>query len=1109
MGQPVRRPAVELSTADTEPTLSVARGRARGFMLGLAALLILIDLLIGAVEGPRAIAELEDADDLRRYLRATTQAEGAPWLLIGDSVLVGDTGQAELADWHEHRLIDYLERELGGHEDAVFRQVAFSGMLPVDMLAVVEALEREDPDAHVSLLLELSPRYFSGAYAQVETPSRPWFAELGEGARGSSLPSMDETLRFVRRWTPVYRHRDRFLDTRERLAGVGETRSVNTAEPGDRVEALARLSIHYRDPQLDPASVQVEALLEITRRCRESGRRLALFTVPLEDQFVAGLGRASAQGEYLAGLDALLAPDGRQITLLPMDHPQFRSELFWDHVHLRPDGHRALAINLLHQLGLDLERLPSEQQLIAPWGIDASLVARVGAGSSNGAAWQAQFESPRGVAVSPDGRQIVIADTGNHVLRQLHGDLRVVSTLAGTPGVAGERDGSPELAELDGPSSPLFVGESIYFVDDEGRRLRRLDSSEVQTLRRVDDGWRIQALGAHEHRLYMLQSRDAQTRILALEPNADDTTSIVSGGADPGLQISAFTLSPTGELYLAAANGQIFRTKASAKGLELGAPDPEQLSVVFENLGGTVLPQKGGASFPCPFEDIHLTEIVGLEYVERYGGLLVQDLAPHPRTGAYNNPVTERAQLRFLDLERELVFPWLKPLVVGLGYFYFNQSTQGFTSYYHEGSMALDQGSATLVYLEAGRSRLLRLEDGLLGVSKIGQYSLERLGFRDMLAARTGERALVDHDPTRFFGRSRGLGTSRGDELEPRGPYVWLLMGSSMMSMSELVGQYSLGRELALGLGRDLALREGVELHTFQRTLPGGRLTRQIAAIKRFMKTGRPDIISIEANASTFLPEDTDDAFMVEQLERLTKLARRWDSKLVIIDTSPYIVRNREALRPAPAQVTRFLELARGRGFEVVDVADPVLDRHLEVAPFASPPIVGIHPPPWAIDAIADEMVAVLSPMFRAWLRERSPALRAEGPESASEARTKPLAEAFEALDSAWAQLLPRVPIEAVQVDFDGKHLIVFVDLALLPPALRDGALDELVLAVVYDRVVRLHDGARTADIVIGRFERYDEYGAGVDEGATIVRRDQFEYETLVAALRKYGERSG
>ncbi|PRP93130.1 hypothetical protein ENSA5_45050 [Enhygromyxa salina] len=1081
-------------------------GRARGFVLGLAALIVLIDLLLAAVEGPRGPQSLDDADDVRRYLRATAEAEGTPWLLIGDSVLVGDTGRAELPDWHEHRLVDYLERELGEREDAVFRQVAFSGMLPVDMLAVVEELDEEDPDGRVSLLLELSPRYFSAAYAELEAPSRAWFAELGDGASGSRVPGTDAILGFVRRWAPVYRHRDRFVNARDRLAGPGRARADETAKRGERVEALARLSVHYRDPQLDPRSVQVEALREITRRCRAAGRRLALFTVPLEDEFMAGLGRASAQGEYLGRLDGLLAPDGRAVALLPMDHPQFRSELFWDHVHLRPDGHRVLAINLLQQLGLQLERLPSDPELIGPWGADASLVASVAAGSSDGAAWQARFASPKGVAVSNDGRRIVIADTGNHVLRELHGDLRVVSTLVGTPGVAGDRDGSASTALLDGPASPRFVGDSIYFADGEGQRLRRLDGGELETVVRLGEGWRIQALRGHAGQLYMLQSRDAQTRIVSLAPGSPSV--VVRGGAAPGRQLSAFTISPAGDLYLALADGQILRTRASARGLDLAAPDVnelgDELGVVFENLGGAVLPQDEAGAFPQPFAEIHLSEIVGLEYVERYGGLLVQDLAPHPRPGIYNKRVTERAHLRFLDLERELVYPWLKPLVVGLGYFYFNQSTTGFSSYYHEGSMALDQSSATLVYLESGRSRLLRLEDGLLGVSKIGQFSLERLGFRDLLAARSGERALTDHDPTRF------LASARGADPELGGPYVWLLVGSSMMSMSEVVGQYSLGRALARRLGRDLALREGARLHTFQRTLPGGRLTRQIAAIKRFMKTGRPDIISIEANASTFLPADADDAFMAEQLERLTKLARRWDSKLVILDTSPYIVRNREALRPSQARVTRFLELARGRGFEVIDVADPLLDRHLEVTPFASPPVVGIHPPPWAIDAIADEMGAALSPSFRDWLRERSPAVDAEGPESVREARTKPLAAAFDELEFGWPEALPRLPREAVQIDYDDNHLVVFVDLAQLPEArTRAEALPDLVLAVVYDNAVRLRDGARTADVQLGRFERYDEYGAGVDEGATIVHREQLTHELLAERLREFVERSG
>ncbi|NVB36268.1 hypothetical protein G6O69_00390 [Pseudenhygromyxa sp. WMMC2535] len=1131
----------------TDPERSDAR--AGQFVLGLIAALLLVDLLLGAL--PRQVRDTPEGPGPVRALLAAledhSEVEGRrSWLMIGDSVLVGDTGQAELPDWRERRLIDYMRRELASDADVVFEQTAYSGLLPVDMLAIVEALDAVDADGSVSLLVQLSPRHFSPAYAAQREHSRPWFAELGHAALPAPAGGDSETMgarlaaslssRFaaIARHTPIYRHRELFADARETLA---EPSDIPLRVEGDHkrdrqgeaqrerelrgaLEARARLSVHYRDPDLRPESVQVAALTELLARCRASGRRVVFMATPVEDGFFDAQLDARAQGDYLASLDQLIAPDGRAVELLPMDHPLFASAMFWDHVHLRPEGHRLLAINLLSQLGLGLERLPARRELIAREAVDRSLIARIEAGYADGPAWAAKLSQPSGLAISEDGARLVIADTGNHVLRELGGDMRVVSTLAGAPEEAGERDGAGRDARLDSPRSPVFIADTLYFIDGRGTRLRRLDpSGEVSTIHR--SRWRSASLRAHAGQLYVLQHRSSGSRILELDPDVQDSEGVelVLAKGRKGDRLVAFDLDPEGDAYLADGSGRLLRVPALGERtrplvLERGQREGEGLELLFDNgidasTGGdpsptaattprAVLPQAKDDFFPYSYEKLLLSQVADLRYVERYGGLLIQDLAPQRKRGKYGNPLTERAQLRYFDLEREQIYPWLKPLVAGIGYFYKNDSTEGFASYYHEGSMAVHQASATLFYLERERSRLLRLEDGLLGVAKISHVRYNKLGMSDVLASRAGERATSDLRPHDHL-----ITNERYRELD--GPYTCLMIGSSMLAMSDSVGQYSLGRALDERLGLELELRDRKALHTFLRVIPGARIQRQLETLDAFTQAGgRPDVIIFETNASDFLAEDADEAFMVEQLDAMVRKAGAWDSKLIILDTSPYFARNRDGLREVPQRVQRFLALARQREIPVIDVADRMLDAHLEVSPLSSPPMTGIHMSPWAIDALGELTASALSPIIREFLRGRAPAARADARADAGKRRKKQLAAAFELAEAAeidWGAALPRLPPAAMQSVLVGEQLQVFIDLGQLPAhageAMDASELDALVLACIYEHSVRQRDGARGATVQIGRFGRYDEYGAGVLEGAAIVHAEQIDRARL------------
>jgi sugar lactone lactonase YvrE len=101
---------------------------------------------------------------------------------------------------------------------------------------------------------------------------------------------------------------------------------------------------------------------------------------------------------------------------------------------------------------------------IKPSGAVSTFAGVVGAsGFTNGAAGSAQFSSPLGIAVAPDGT-IYVADSGNHCIRAISSGN--VSTFAGSPQVWGSADGTGTNAQLNGPVGLAFDSRTNLFVSD-------------------------------------------------------------------------------------------------------------------------------------------------------------------------------------------------------------------------------------------------------------------------------------------------------------------------------------------------------------------------------------------------------------------------------------------------------------------------------------------------------------------------------------------------------------------------------------------------------------------------------------------------------------------
>jgi kumamolisin len=104
----------------------------------------------------------------------------------------------------------------------------------------------------------------------------------------------------------------------------------------------------------------------------------------------------------------------------------------------------------------------------------------VAAGFQNGAAAQALFSSPNGVAVDGSGN-VYVADTGNNVIREISGGQ--VTTLAGQAGVAGYENGASGQALFNYPVSVAVDGTgNVYVADFNNDVVRKIAGGQVTTL---------------------------------------------------------------------------------------------------------------------------------------------------------------------------------------------------------------------------------------------------------------------------------------------------------------------------------------------------------------------------------------------------------------------------------------------------------------------------------------------------------------------------------------------------------------------------------------------------------------------------------------------------
>ncbi len=115
---------------------------------------------------------------------------------------------------------------------------------------------------------------------------------------------------------------------------------------------------------------------------------------------------------------------------------------------------------------------------ITPTGVVSTLAGSPGiTGHADGSGPAAQFNQPNDLGVDASGN-IYVADSGNDTIRKVT-PAGVVSTLAGTVGVAGHADGTGTAAQFNAPAGLTADSAGNVYVVDQNDTLRKITPAGV------------------------------------------------------------------------------------------------------------------------------------------------------------------------------------------------------------------------------------------------------------------------------------------------------------------------------------------------------------------------------------------------------------------------------------------------------------------------------------------------------------------------------------------------------------------------------------------------------------------------------------------------------
>jgi hypothetical protein len=113
------------------------------------------------------------------------------------------------------------------------------------------------------------------------------------------------------------------------------------------------------------------------------------------------------------------------------------------------------------------------RKIVISTGVATTIAGTSGvAGSADGTGAAASFNGPSGITT--DGTNLFVADVYNDTIRKIVISTGVVTTIAGTAGVAGSTDGTGASASFNIPADITTDGTSLYVADLHSLLIRRI-----------------------------------------------------------------------------------------------------------------------------------------------------------------------------------------------------------------------------------------------------------------------------------------------------------------------------------------------------------------------------------------------------------------------------------------------------------------------------------------------------------------------------------------------------------------------------------------------------------------------------------------------------------
>ena len=220
---------------------------------------------------------------------------------------------------------------------------------------------------------------------------------------------------------------------------------------------------------------------------------------------------------------------------------------------------------------------------ITPDGRVSTVAGDGTAGYVDGAAAQAQFNGPIGLAISPGG-DIYVADTYNDVIRMITTEGQVTTIAGGgTPGYA---DGEQKVALFDTPSGIVVVEDSGLIVADTGNRcLRKISANGNVTTLPVSGEELSRPIGlafSHDHYLYVTELDEA--RVVQVAPDGTARVIAAQFNQPTGIAIGPRVNKPT-ELFVADSGNYLVRKLDQATASSAAALVDQLPKLTNETLG--------------------------------------------------------------------------------------------------------------------------------------------------------------------------------------------------------------------------------------------------------------------------------------------------------------------------------------------------------------------------------------------------------------------------------------------------------------------------------------------------------------------------------------------